>query len=131
MGYNKNMKKNVIFLIIILLVLVGGGLWFYSKDLNISPVITGSTFTISMEKDKFVPNSLVIKKGDTVVFKNNDTDLHWPASDFHPTHGIYPEFDPLRGVSAGAGWSFTFDKKGPWRFHDHLVPAMRGTITVE
>ncbi len=87
----------------------------------------------------FVPNNLVVKKGDTVTFINRDTSEHWPASNIHPTHTLYPEsggcigskFDACRGLKSGESWSFTFDQKGTWGYHDHLHPNLRGTIIVE
>ena len=40
-----------------------------------------------------------IKKGQTVVFKNLTADGNfWPASNIHPTHQIYPEFDPKEPI---------------------------------
>ena len=71
-----------------------------------------------------------VKKGTEIVFKNTDTKSHWPASDFHPTHGIYPEFDPLKGINSGEEWSIVL-KSGKWPYHDHLYPSFVGTIEVE
>lgn len=84
-----------------------------------------------MKEDSFEPETLTIEKCTKVVFENQDNVSRWPASNLHPTHGIYPEFDPLQPVEAGKGWSFVFDKVGNWRYHDHLSPSMRGTILVE
>src|SRR3989344_2346128 len=44
----------------------------------------------------FVPNVLTISEGEEVVFSSELSRSFWPASDIHPTHGIYPEFDPRR-----------------------------------
>lgn len=78
----------------------------------------------------YKPKEVKIKKGTKVIFKNQDQDLHWPASNIHPTHTIYPEFDPQRPVKSGESWEFIFDKVGIWRFHDHLLPQVNGTILV-
>lgn len=79
----------------------------------------------------FEPATLSIKKGTRVVFVNEDSKEHWPASDIHPTHGIYPEFDPQKGVEAGQKWSFVFNKVGKWKFHDHLFPERTGVVEVK
>ena len=55
----------------------------------------------------------------------------WPASAFHPTHLLYPGFDALRGLNAGESYSFTFDKVGSWKYHNHLSPSFTGAIIVE
>lgn len=78
----------------------------------------------------FEPKEITVTQGEEVVFINNDTKLHWPASDFHPTHGIYPQFDSMEGITPGDSWKFKFDKPGLWRMHDHLAPYFTGNITV-
>ena len=79
----------------------------------------------------YEPNLLTIKIGTTVNFKNLSSVDRWPASGIHPTHQIYPEFDPKKAIPSGGSWSFKFDKAGVWRFHDHLFTNLNGIITVE
>ncbi len=88
------------------------------------------TATVAVKDDSFSPQDITIKKCTKVVFKNETKVSVWPASDLHPTHGIYPEFDPLKGYGPGESWSFVFNKIGRWRYHNHLKPEVRGTITV-
>lgn len=83
-----------------------------------------------MTKDGYQPKDLTIKLCTKVVFKNASDGPLWPASDIHPTHGIYPQFDPRQPVEAGAQWSFVFDRVGRWQYHDHLNPTIRGVIEV-
>ena len=54
----------------------------------------------------------------------------WPASDFHPTHSVYPAFDPKRPLKADESWRFVFDRAGVWTYHDHLSENTTGTIIV-
>src|SRR5260221_10640859 len=86
-------------------------------------------YVISLSRDRFSPNVLSAHTGDIVIFENKDTIPHWPASNIHPTHQIYPEFDPKQGVAAGASWRFQFNRAGIWNYHDHLAPNIAGTIT--
>src|SRR3989344_8477497 len=76
--------------------------------------------TIVMTKDGFEPAEMTVHRGEKITFLNSDTVPHWPASDFHPTHDLYPEFDPRKAVGAGEAWVFTPERGGEWRFHDHL-----------
>ncbi len=94
-------------------------------------ILPGDQLIVSMTDDAFLPSKLTIKQNQTITFINNGTRDHWPASDIHPTHGIYPQFDPKRGISPGDSWSFKFDRIGNWRFHDHLNPGVTGIITVQ
>ncbi len=79
----------------------------------------------------FVPSLLSISVGETVLWINDGDDYLWPASDHHPTHELYPAFDAKRAVTQAKPWSFTFEKRGRWTFHNHLSPDATGTIVVE
>lgn len=86
---------------------------------------------VTMGEEGYEPLRLTISQGDTVTFTNAASSDRWPASNIHPTHEIYSEFDPKRPVSPGESWSFTFDRAGEWRFHDHLYPQFTGVIQAE
>jgi plastocyanin len=93
----------------------------------------------------YSPSTITIKKGETVNFKNQSSLSMWPASAMHPTHRVYsgtsldehcPDttgtaFDACKGFLPGQSWSFTFNKTGTWKYHDHLNPSSTGTIVVE
>jgi plastocyanin len=148
------MNKTLI--IVIAIVIIAGGAYFFMPKNSISPTTppppSGETVTpppsgtsevlppspstsqeivIMMNNSAYAPDKVTIKKGDTVKFVNAASEDRWPASNIHPTHQIYPEFDPKRPVGPGQSWSFTFDKVGAWRCHDHLDPSISCTITVE
>lgn len=89
-----------------------------------------SELIIRMTESGFEPKELTITESDEVIFINNDDTDRWPASNFHPTHTLYPEFDPQKHITPGESWKFTFKKAGIWRMHDHLIPHMTGTIVV-
>ncbi len=87
--------------------------------------------TIDMVAAGFSPEKVTVKQGETVCWKNDSGEGRWPASNIHPTHEIYSEFDPKEPVKDGGSWCFTFTKAGIWQFHDHLLPEFGGTVTVE
>lgn len=89
-----------------------------------------SNVTVHVTDEGFEPRSVEVAAGDTVVFENTGQKAHWPASDDHPTHTLYPEFDPLGPVEPGTDWSFTFDKLGTWKYHDHQSPYLKGEVIV-
>lgn len=95
------------------------------------PLITQSgEVVIEMTSDGYIPDEIKITKGTKVTFKNSDTFYHWPASDLHPSHSQYADFDPRKTVEPGQSWSFVFDKVGEWGMHDHISPYMIGKIHV-
>ena len=140
---------NKTFLIVIAVIVIVGGIFLFTQKPasiappsetpppptaevpNPPPPAVGNVSVIDMTDRGFVHDKVTIKQGDTVVFENVGIEDHWPASNIHPTHQIYPEFDPKRPIPAGQSWSFTFEKIGIWRMHDHLSPQFTGAVTVE
>ncbi len=111
---------------------------------NIEEMIVGEEANvIGISSSGFSPQTLTINQGDSVTFVNKDSQAHWPATAVHPTHTVYPGsdikkcntaeqsmiFDACKGLAQGEEWSFTFNEKGTWQYHDHLT-GLRGTIVV-
>ncbi len=93
---------------------------------------TAKTYEISYTNTCFDPANRTIKLGDTIKFiDNSKTRSMWPASNNHPSHLLYPEFDPKKSIAPGGSWSFTFNKVGAWGYHDHLKSNCTGIITVQ
>lgn len=86
---------------------------------------------ITYSDDGYSPSSINIKIGEIITFINQSQDPMWPASDVHPIHSIYPEFDPKKSFGSGEEYRFKFEKAGTWQYHDHLRPAKKGTVTVK
>ncbi len=100
---------------------------------------------IEFTSSGYTPSTLTIKAGTKVTFKNTvDTDT-WPASAVHPTHKAYPGsdiqkcgtaeeskiFDACRNLKKGETFSFVFNEKGTWFYHNHLDTKYFGKIIVE
>ena len=122
-----------VFLSVLALCVLCAGVWFLLMKENSEPLpktFSGTEMRISMTNDGFVPSEITLKRGDTIVWFNESSDWRWPASNLHPTHLLYSEFDPLKPVAPGESWSFRFDKTGDWRFHDHLRPNKGGVVHI-
>ena len=136
----------IIYLCIVLLAVIFiGGCTQYSgqqtRQLTTEPQPSGNT--VEIIESGFSPNVLTIKVGETVTFVNKDSRQHWPASNVHPTHTAYPGsdiekcgaganiFDACNGLAQGETFSFTFDQRGSWEYHDHLNPRLIGTVEVQ
>ncbi|MBY0111048.1 cupredoxin domain-containing protein [Patescibacteria group bacterium] len=115
------------------LILAAAG-WYVSQEKPVTPQVQvkvpEGAIVVELTKEGFSPSELTIAKGESVTFRTTGTDLYWPASNLHPSHGIYPEFDPLKPLQPTEVWSFTFDQVGEWKYHDHLAPYFTGVITV-
>lgn len=126
--------KNHSILIIVIASLLVVGIGYYLFQIRNNDATKFVSFdgdvTVSMGDDSYEPQNLIIKKGAKVTFVNNADGLRWPASDLHPSHLIYSEFDSKEPVSKGDSWTFQFDSVGDWGYHDHLAPYITGTIKV-
>ncbi len=90
-----------------------------------------STNTVTYDGTAFNPAIVSVKQGDSITFINNSTGGMSVASDPHPSHSIYPEFDQYKTSSKGQKtFTFVFDKVGTWGFHNHLNSSAVGSVTV-
>jgi hypothetical protein len=85
---------------------------------------------VTYDGTSFTPKDLTIDLGETVTFTNRSGEAFWPASNLHPSHLIWSDFDPKKPIAPGDSWSFTFTKPGIWGYHDHVKPTIVGTIRV-
>ncbi len=106
--------------------------WFTTHSQNFTKLSQkiSQTDQILLTGQGFSPSELTVAQGTTVTFSTNTGKAFWPASDLHPSHLIYPEFDPKIPIQPDKSWVFKFDKVGIWNFHDHLSPGFRGKIIV-
>lgn len=112
---------------------------------SVAEVPTVNENVITYTDTGYSPNTITIKNGETIIFKNQSSKSMWPASAMHPSHRLYsgtsldehcPDktnstFDACTGILPGGSWSFKFDKNGSWGFHDHLDSKNFGKITAE
>ena len=104
------------------------GLFFIFPPLVLSH---SQVATIKMTATGFQPDSVTLDQGSTVIFINQDNVARWPASNVHPTHDLYPEFDPQKAIDPGQSWAFKPTKVGQWKYHDHLKPHLRAILIVK
>ena len=86
---------------------------------------------IAYTQDGYNPKRLNISLGQKVHFVNQSEVPLWPASNIHPTHEIYPEFDAKQVINPQEVWVFKFDELGFWRYHNHLKPEHGALIVVQ
>jgi plastocyanin len=117
------------------------------KSASTSTPAPVATNKVEITANGFSPSAIKVKIGDTVTWTNKDSAPHWPATAAHPTHTVYPGsgiekcgtpaqsgiFDACKGLAQGESYSFKFDQKGDWKYHDHLkaVAPFFGSVTVE
>ncbi len=87
--------------------------------------------TVKMSQNGFTPAQITIKKGTIVRFTNVGENDMWPASNPHPAHTTYQDFDARRRVKPGETYEFKFKNVGSWGCHDHLSPGLTCRVVVE
>ncbi|HEY4486696.1 MAG TPA: cupredoxin domain-containing protein [Candidatus Paceibacterota bacterium] len=119
-------KKKTIIALIAFLLLFGVAIvavFFVTSKLKTQKVI-------ELNEDGFYPKEVTIREGERVTFLNKTNKPFWPASNLHPTHEIYSDFDSRKAIAPKESWSFTFTMPGEWEYHDHLRSLYVGKIIV-
>ncbi len=125
--------------LIILLILVGGGIFAYraitktsaNKATNNTASPSSSTSAptqnvkdqISISNFAFQPSTLTVNTGTTVKFVNNDSVTHDVVANDN-------SFNSGR-INPGASFSEVFTKAGTYQYHCSIHPSMHGTIIVQ
>lgn len=97
-------------------------LWFYSD--------TGFDFKVVYTNEGYSPARLEVPLGARVAFVNSADIPMWTASDPHPVHSDYSDFDPKKDYLKGEVYTFQFSKAGTFAFHNHEKSLHRGIIRV-
>jgi len=79
---------------------------------------------VSIKDVNFSPKELKIKKGDTVVWTNNDERDHTVTADDDKSF-------KSGNLADGATFKLKFDKPGRYKYHCEYHPRMKATIVVE
>ncbi|MBI5587266.1 MAG: hypothetical protein HY889_02745 [Deltaproteobacteria bacterium] len=100
-----------------------------SKPVN--PALQDGVYTVeSVSSDKvkniFIPDNIIIKKGSTVRWVNNDNVAHLLAS--VPVIGGGGIFSPT--IDPGSTWQYTFNKAGEYYYICFIHKVMYGKVTV-
>ena len=142
----KSGVKKILLTVVVLVFVVAGWMFLRNRGevvVSPSPVISKNLVTYTDEG--YSPNTITIKKGETVTWKNKSSMTMWTASGVHPVHTAYTgtniancgtpaslnQFDACIGVAPGQSWSFKFDLRGTWGYHNHTNASHWGKIVVE
>lgn len=79
--------------------------------------------TIVIEAMRFVPQTLEVKRGDTVVWRNKDPFPH------NATAGKGGPASP--SIAAGAAWTYKAAKRGHYPYVCTLHPTMTAVLVVK
>lgn len=125
-------------LVFVVIILVTGIIYFFENNKKVSiedskkiEELVKNELNVIYTNEGFTPKEIKIKKGEKIKFINLSDRKMWVASNNHPEHDIYPEFDQKEITLRGTEYEFTFEKIGNWGYHNHLYSNHTGTIIVE
>lgn len=118
-------------LAVVVLVLGGGSVWWLLRD-DSRTVEAEATATVEITAEGFIPETVKIKKGETITWINKDTQPHQTASDPHPTNDGLEELNSEEPLAEGESYTATFEEAGTFTYHDELNPTgIKATVVVE
>jgi plastocyanin len=80
------------------------------------------THTVSIEGFKFVPDTLTVNAGDTIIWRNQDKAPHTATADGRV-------FDS-GNIPYGASWEYVADREGNYPYICAFHPRMKATLVV-
>ncbi len=90
----------------------------------------GSTHTILIQGNAFIPDKLNVQRCDTVEFENRDKNTQYlPSLGDHPHDIIYAGFKE-QTLGYNQKESFVAHTAGMFKFHDHIKDQIEGMITI-
>ena len=93
------------------------------QDTAAAPPAKPRTHTVVIEGTRFLPETLTVKAGDTIVWVNKDLFPHSATS-------AEAKFDSA-AIAAGASWKYTAKKKGDFGYVCIFHPTMKGRLRVQ
>ncbi len=137
-GKKSKIKWKVVLIVLaVVLVLVSVSTILYFTRRNDSPInvtqdIQQETAQIFITDTGFNPATITVKKGTTVTWVNQASNVHQIASDPYPTHDTLPELFADEPLEPNQTFTMTFEDTGNFTYHDNLQPLeFKGTVIVE
>lgn len=116
----------------VLLFLVGGGSVYWLIRDNNRLVEAAPSATVEISSNGFEPQTIKVKRGQTVMWLNSDSRPHQIASDPYPTNETLPSLNSEEPLAEGESYTATLDETGTFTYHDELNPVgPKATIIVE
>lgn len=128
-------KKTTLLVAIGLLIVAAVAALYFVNPSGIFPSLgddNDDVATVTITDTGFVPQTIKIKKGQTVQWVNNGITPHQVASDPYPDHSALPHLFAESPLGTDESFSYTFEDTGTYTYHDQLKPAeLTGTVIVE
>lgn len=115
------MKKVIFGVVALLAVSFLGGCTLYGNQNGSTNTTPSAPNAVNIQNFAFSPSSLIVTKGTTVTWTNNDS----------APHQIKSATVNSEVLNKGATFSFTFNDVGTFDYICSIHPSMTGTIIVQ
>jgi plastocyanin len=111
---------------VVTVITVIGSVYLYTRPSSTSR----PQAVIEVTAHGFVPETLAVKAGTQVVWKNTDSAPHAVASNPYPANSSVPGLSS-KTILPGGSYTYTAANTGKIEYHDNTQPVLGGTIMVE
>jgi plastocyanin len=131
----KKKKTGLIVVISALVIIAAAAILYVVNPGGVFPSLTDEaddTAMVMITNAGFSPETIKIKKGQTIEWMNQDATPHQVASDPYPDHSVLPHLFSEQPLAQNESFNYTFEKSGTFTYHDNLKPVdFKGTVVVE
>lgn len=123
-------KKAALIFIVFAVVIAVISVISYSPTKKYIAKVTTPQTKVLITNTGFVPSTLVIKKGTTVVWENQTASPQVLGANPFPTHTSLSSLYTQSPIAPKATYKFTFQKQGSWEYSNYNSPTSGGSIIV-
>jgi len=133
---NQRGIAHILLMLVIVLVVVGVGGYFlyrqfFSSGGKLGQKAPPPSGVVTITKTGFIPSTIAIKKGQSIIFMNKDSSAHKVAAAPYPSHNSLSSFNSKTQIAPSQNYTYTFTQSGTFNYQDDLNPfRLRGTIVV-
>ncbi len=97
-------------------------LFLAGTEISLAAASQTTTHTVVIDGVKYEPETVTVKRGDTVIWVNKDPFPHTVTA-----KGVFDSHE----IPAGKSWKYTSRKAGDYAYICTLHPNMKGMLKVE
>lgn len=117
---------------VLVLALGTSSLLLILKDKQSASIAAASAAKVEIASTNFSPQTIKIKRGESVTWFNNDSAPHQPAasrtvSASDNSQSALTSDEPL---ASGESYTATFEQAGTFAYHDRLNPAVLTAVVI-
>ena len=128
-SYTSKQKYSIAIIVAILIVAIFAMFWWRHEHRSSKPAKVVPHAIIDVTPSGFVPATLNVKAGTTIIWQNQDSATHKVASNPYPLDNSVPSLNSGTILPNGS-YRYLPKSAGTIYYHDDTKPTLNGTIVV-